>query len=681
MHGDQSGTQVRFEWMMQDSQVDDRQLGEILVYEFYNSLIQEALLLTHDTDQAKNVVSGAIQSAVAKRHSYTGEYPLKIWLLSRVFRKGRGWLWPASSGEMSRELALFFRYVEGLGGKEIAYVLKMRERDVLSLLAQARLWALDGWKLKAPVTPSCEHTHDHARIQSALDGMLKPEEQTALDMLISACEACKRYARSLAIFEDDLRQAAMKAWPPEVTNKEELNQVWEEFSPRLEVGGKNKRFSLSLREFTLGGVIVAVTLLSIWLGGLGSAGNNSQNLQTAPAAGAAGSSASRRSFRSGNNSFNGMGRPYARGDSSDKSQFWEYTPQADTPTPGAASPQASQPGAANPPLGAFLDFSSVAPVDIDLSGVDEWRTSGPISIYKLLQYWGWKEDPQSIIAALKPNSNDETVMPYELVNFVENTTNLKAIYRLGGDAELMQKLLRNGFPVIVETGYDAPKNFGWVGRYIVLQGYESRDDDMLVLWVYPQDGPEIIRPVIFDQAWRAFNYSFLVVYRPGDEAKLSDVLGGYMDNAQSARIAAKKASDEIMTTEGIDRVFAWFNRGSSLAELDDYGGASKAFDEYFNLYKKDLPQDQKPWRMLWYQTRPYWAYYYTGQYQKLIDLAGQTLNSPAVPYLEESYYWRGLAREALGDRKGAIADLLEAVKINPKFEIGMNQLMRLRGQT
>jgi tetratricopeptide (TPR) repeat protein len=47
------------------------------------------------------------------------------------------------------------------------------------------------------------------------------------------------------------------------------------------------------------------------------------------------------------------------------------------------------------------------------------------------------------------------------------------------------------------------------------------------------------------------------------------------------------------------------------------------------------------------------------------------------PGLEESLYWRGLAREQTGDLEGAIADLKKSVELNPNFTAGYEQLERL----
>ncbi len=127
---------------------------------------------------------------------------------------------------------------------------------------------------------------------------------------------------------------------------------------------------------------------------------------------------------------------------------------------------------------------------------------------------------------------------------------------------------------------------------------------------------------------------------------------------------------------GRDQFFAWFNRGTNLVALQDYVGAAEAFDKAFANYP-DISEDTRPWRMMWYQTGPYLAYFYTGRYQDVINLATATLEAMSEPILEESYYWRGLAREALGDVSGAIEDLQTSLDHHPGFAPSMYQLERL----
>ncbi len=50
----------------------------------------------------------------------------------------------------------------------------------------------------------------------------------------------------------------------------------------------------------------------------------------------------------------------------------------------------------------------------------------------------------------------------------------------------------------------------------------------------------------------------------------------------------------------------------------------------------------RPYRMMWYQTGPYKAYYYSNRFADVINLADTTLNETiSEPVLEESLYWRG----------------------------------------
>ena len=110
--------------------------------------------------------------------------------------------------------------------------------------------------------------------------------------------------------------------------------------------------------------------------------------------------------------------------------------------------------------------------------------------------------------------------------------------------------------------------------------------------------------------------------------------------------------------------------------LLDYQAAAVAYDNAFALYPS-IPEKERPWRMMWYQTGPYWAYYYAGRYQDIVDLATKTLDNMSEPILEESFYWRGLAYEALGDQALAIQDYQISQKVHPGFQPAINQLMRL----
>jgi tetratricopeptide (TPR) repeat protein len=292
-----------------------------------------------------------------------------------------------------------------------------------------------------------------------------------------------------------------------------------------------------------------------------------------------------------------------------------------------------------------------------------------------LSYWGWKGDQYAIASLTKPNPRDKNVMPYEMADIVETQTDLKVISRVGGELDLLKRFVAAGFPVIIEKGFEDPKFDGWMGQYELITAYDDTSNRFTA-----QDsnmGPNLKLPYDYVQSyWRAFDFTYLVIYPTDRERDVLAILGSQADKAYNDQFAAQKASDEITALSGRDLYFAWFNRGSSLVALQDYAGAAAAYDQAFSLYPS-IPEKERPWRMMWYQTGPYWAYFYSGRYQDVIDLATKTLDNMSEPILEESYYWRGLAREAMGDVKGAIKDFQASLKYHPGFEQSISKLIQV----
>lgn len=356
------------------------------------------------------------------------------------------------------------------------------------------------------------------------------------------------------------------------------------------------------------------------------------------------------------------------------------TPTA-SPTPTPADTAAPSPTATLAP--------TPLPERVFLEGVkyedqhNRWNYCGPANLSMALTFWGWEGNRDVVGKYVKPEDKDKNVMPYEMEDFVETQTEgMAAVVRSGGEIGLLQRLIAAGFPVLAEKGYyeyDYTGKLGWLGHYQFVTGYDENQDILIVQDTYVKDGKDHeIGYDEFIEGWRSFNYLFLVVYPQERGQEVLALLGPWSDAAWANAHALEVASAEAETLSGIDRFFAWFNVGSSQVSLQNYADASRAFDFAFQLYA-DLPEDGlRPYRILWYQTAPYWAYYYTGRYQDVIDLANTTLNETvSEPVLEESFYWRALAYEALGDLEAAIDDLRQSVRLNPHFAPGWEQLDRL----
>ncbi|HZU87390.1 MAG TPA: C39 family peptidase, partial [Anaerolineaceae bacterium] len=331
---------------------------------------------------------------------------------------------------------------------------------------------------------------------------------------------------------------------------------------------------------------------------------------------------------------------------------------------------------------------------IDQHGV--WNYCGPANLAMMLSYWGREDTREETAAYLKPFDLDLNVMPYEMVNYVEEKTDLKVALRHGGTLEVLKRLIAGGYPVLVEKGvYFNETSTGinsWMGHYQVITGYDDAKSEFIVQDSYVRAGPtndgrnyRQKYDAIYTE-WRSFNYLFVVIYPPEDEAKVMELLGEYQDEIAADQIALQRASEEITSQTGVQQYLAWFNRGTSLVRLQDYAGASAAYDEAFTLYPS-LPEDTRPWRMMWYQTGPYFAYYYSGRYYDVINLADSTLDfmqkraarlgKQYWPYIEETFYWRGRSKIALGSLEDGIADMRKALEYHPGFTPALDELTRL----
>ncbi|MGC9358452.1 MAG: C39 family peptidase, partial [Anaerolineae bacterium] len=269
---------------------------------------------------------------------------------------------------------------------------------------------------------------------------------------------------------------------------------------------------------------------------------------------------------------------------------------------------------------------------------------------------------------------DKNVGPYELADYARSL-GMTAVVRHGGDLALMKELLSAGFPVVVETWYVDADDGEQMGHYRLLVGY---DDALQQFVTYDSlHTPEVVIGYReLDELWRAFNRLYVVVSTPERAIDLERILGPSFDETYAFQEALATAQTEALDppadcvayAECDDaEAFAWFNVGTNLVALGDYEGAAAAYDQARALGVH--------YRMLWYQFGPYEAYYRVGRYEDVIALADQILRVTAN--LEESYYWRGRARLALGDVTGARTDFETALRYHEGWAPAVEALSAL----
>jgi tetratricopeptide (TPR) repeat protein len=308
-----------------------------------------------------------------------------------------------------------------------------------------------------------------------------------------------------------------------------------------------------------------------------------------------------------------------------------------------------------------------------------WNNCGPATLTNALTYFGYTDNQSRAAHYLKPNGEDKNVTPQEMISFVNSQVpelNVFALTRMGGTLELLKTLLANEFPVIIEEGYNPPPgDLGWMGHYLLLIGYDDAQGHFVTLDSY--EGPNHIYSYDhINENWRHFNRAYIVLYESGREPELLELLGSDADPTQNALNALEIARNEA--TQNPQDPFAWFNIGTSYVALaptyqqQAYEYAAAAFDEArkFGL----------PWRMMWYQFGPLEAYNAVGRYEDTLTLTNANLNDGGGQWVEETFFYRGAARELQGDTARALENYQQAVFLNSNYNRARDAINRLQSQ-
>lgn len=314
------------------------------------------------------------------------------------------------------------------------------------------------------------------------------------------------------------------------------------------------------------------------------------------------------------------------------------------------------------------------PVSVTLPNIvnvpQAFNNCGPANLSIVLAYHGDDTTQTDAAAYLKPNQYDRNVSPWQINDYVNEQTPLKSIARSAGTIDHIREFVASGYPVVVERGADFNDGQGWYGHYLTIFAYDDTTQTFLAMDTYGEFGgwsPNGIS-VAYDElwtTWKDFNYIFYVVYPEADQAQIETILGeSLVDEATMWLYAADRAREQI-TADPNDK-FAWFNLGTSLTWMGQLTGEQTYYEEA--TYAFDTARTfELPYRMLWYQFRPYMAYYKIGRFQDVIDLANATLTTTGGKNVEETYYWLGNALSSTGDAVGAGNAYREALSINENF--------------
>ncbi|GAB4551444.1 MAG: hypothetical protein OHK0023_18390 [Anaerolineae bacterium] len=306
-----------------------------------------------------------------------------------------------------------------------------------------------------------------------------------------------------------------------------------------------------------------------------------------------------------------------------------------------------------------------------------WNNCGPANLVQGFRSIGHQLSQKEAASWLKPNDRDANVSPWQLAEFANRYTQARVVVRVNGTLELMKRLIYNGFGVIIETGLRDHEDNSWLGHYVTLVGWDDIGDangggffyGLDTLEDNGRDGKGVHEHYgDLDERWKHFNRVYLVVYPAEQEGKLRLLLGTDWDERTNIEGGLVRSFQE--TKLNPNDPYPWFNIGTNYTMLGEYERATAAFD------LSRATGSGWEWRMLWYQFGPLKAYYQVGRYEDVFTLANSVLGR--VKYIEEIYYYRGLALAAMGNLQQARSDLQYAADFNPNFEPAFAALSQMQ---
>ncbi len=299
----------------------------------------------------------------------------------------------------------------------------------------------------------------------------------------------------------------------------------------------------------------------------------------------------------------------------------------------------------------------------DYQVFETWNNCGPASLSMALSYFGINESQAVLGNALRPyqnsvGDNDDKDVTMEELAAEARKFGLLAYYRPNGNIHLLKQFVALGVPVIAETVMTMDDD---IGHYRVVKGYNdaagtiTQDDSI--------QGHNVQYSFAdFDYMWKKYNYEYLVLV-PKDKQRQAEAILGKNLNPRAAW-QATAAMDRAMLVRNPSDVDSGFNLSVALYYLGKYRQSVRQFEAV---------QSRLPFRTLWYQIEPIEAYYALGDYQTVIALSDQVLNSGDRAF-SQLYILLGEIDKKQGNIPAARAEFQNAVYYNTNLKAARDAL-------
>ncbi|HEY8731752.1 MAG TPA: C39 family peptidase [Candidatus Limnocylindria bacterium] len=210
-----------------------------------------------------------------------------------------------------------------------------------------------------------------------------------------------------------------------------------------------------------------------------------------------------------------------------------------------------------------------------------WQTvnnCGPASVVMALSTFGIEADQEEARLALRGPDLRRGMGPGPVDPWVTQRYGLRSASRLNGTTDLIKELVANGFAPMVTQWLQDPT----ISRIAHWRTVRGDDDDLGVFYVNdPTLGANVpLSYDWFDSNWQAFSYRWMVLYRPGDAARLQQIVGAdWSEIGMRDRFYARAKADAYAQ----ETSSAWLAYGEAAYQDGWFGEAVAAFQRGMQL--------------------------------------------------------------------------------------------------
>lgn len=295
-----------------------------------------------------------------------------------------------------------------------------------------------------------------------------------------------------------------------------------------------------------------------------------------------------------------------------------------------------------------------------------FNNCGPATLSMALGFWGTDVSQAELADKMRPwqvsngNNDDKTIFSYEFIDWAQEY-GYEAISRVNGDIEILKKLVSNNIPVVVKTWLNPDED---IGHFRLVRGFDESKQVIIQDDSYHGKNKQISY-YDFLSMWQPFNYNYIIVYEPKDQAKVETILSKEMEAQTAWQNALSRAEQEHKLDP--QNPYPVFNIATAAYHLGNYRRSASEFEKVI---------DKLPHRMLWYQIEPIRAYYELKNYDRVFEITDQILENGNRAF-SELYLIRGKIYEDQGNFDAAREQYELALKYNENYKEAKETLKNL----